>query len=162
MIGQILAALDASAYAENTVVVLWSDNGYHLGEKLHWRKMALWEHASRVPLLIRAPGLLEQGGGFDHPVSLLDLAPTLVEIAGIPQPAQFEGASLLGITAEGARARPAEMRWGDAVSTRIGKWRWTRYPDGGEELYDLSSDPREYNNLLGKTGKLEGGLAALT
>lgn len=162
MVGQILEALDASAHADNTVVVLWSDNGYHLGEKLHWRKMALWERANRVPLLIRAPGLLEQGGGFDHPVSLLDLAPTLVDIAGIPQPAQFEGTSLLGITPEAARARPAEMRWGDALSTRIGKWRWTRYPDGGEELYDLSRDPREYNNLLGKTGKLEGGLAALT
>lgn len=161
MVGQILDALAASPYADNTAVVLWSDHGYHLGEKLHWRKMALWEHANRVPLLIRAPGRVEAGGAFDLPVSLLDLAPTLADIAGIPPPAQFEGASLLGITPEIAAQRPAEMRWGDAVSTRIGKWRWTRYPDGGEELYDLSTDPREYNNLLGKTGKHEGGLAAL-
>ncbi len=162
MVGQILDALDASAYANNTAVVLWSDHGYHLGEKLHWRKMALWEHANRVPLLIRAPGMVEPGGGFDLPVSLLDLAPTLTNIAGIPTPAQFEGASLLGITPEIAATRPAQMRWGDAVSTRIGKWRWTRYPDGGEELYDLSIDPQEYNNLLGKTGKHTGGLATLT
>ncbi|CAA0114528.1 Choline-sulfatase [Halioglobus japonicus] len=162
MVGQILDALDNSAYADNTAVVLWSDNGYHLGEKLHWRKMALWERANRVPLLIRAPGVFEAGGSFDHPVSLLDLAPTLTDLAGIPQPAQFEGHSLLGITPEIAAQRPAEMRWGDAFSTRVGKWRWTRYPDGGEELYDLSTDPQEYNNLLGKTGKHQGGLATLT
>jgi arylsulfatase A-like enzyme len=162
MVGQILDALDTSPYADNTAVVLWSDHGYHLGEKLHFRKMALWEHANRVPLLIRAPGMAEPGSSFDLPVSLLDLAPTLTDIAGIPKPAQFEGESLLGITPEIAATRPAEMRWGDAVSTRIGKWRWTRYPGGGEELYDLSTDPREYNNLLGKTGKHEGGLATLT
>jgi arylsulfatase A-like enzyme len=161
MIGQILDALDASEYANNTAVVLWSDHGYHLGEKLHWRKMALWEHATRVPLLIRAPGLFEPGGGFDLPVSLLDLAPTLTDIAGIPRPAQFEGESLLGITPQIANERPAHMRWGNAVSTRVGKWRWTRYPDGGEELYDLSVDPREYHNLLGRDGAHQGGIPAL-
>jgi arylsulfatase A-like enzyme len=161
MVGQVLDALDASQYANNTAVVLWSDHGYHLGEKLHWRKMALWEQATRVPLLIRAPGLVEAGGGFDLPVSLLDLAPTLTDIAGIPRPTQFEGDSLLGITPEIASKRPAHMRWGDAVSTRTGIWRWTRYPEGGEELYDLSEDPREFNNLVGKDGVLEGGLSAL-
>ena len=161
MVGQILEALDSSQYANNTAVVLWSDNGYHLGEKLHWRKMALWEHATRVPLLIRAPGLVDPGGEFDLPVSLLDLAPTLTDIAGITRPEQFEGRSLLGMTSQMAADRPAHMRWGDAVSTRIGKWRWTRYPGGGEELYDLSVDPREFNNLVGKNGVLEGGLSAL-
>lgn len=161
MIGEILTALDSSEHADNTAVVLWSDHGYHLGEKLHWRKMALWERATRIPLLIRAPGLLEAGGGFDQPVSLLDLAPTLTDIAGIPRPTQFEGDSLLGITPKIAASRPANMRWGDALSTRIGKWRWTRYPGGGEELYDLSVDPGEFNNLLGPDGALEGGLSAL-
>jgi len=65
------------------------------------------------------------------------------------------------MTPQIASARPANMRWGNAVSTRIGKWRWTRYPDGGEELYNLSTDPREYDNLLGKTKKHEGGIATL-
>ena len=159
MVGQIVDALDKSDYAGNTVIVLWSDNGFHLGEKLHWHKMALWERATRVPLLIRAPGLVQAGGGLDLPVSLLDLAPTLTDIAGIPRPSQFEGDSLLGVGAK--NARPAHMRWGDAVSTRVGNWRWTRYPDGGEELYDLSVDPREYHNLLGPDDALEGGMEAL-
>jgi arylsulfatase A-like enzyme len=161
MVGQIIKALDASEYADNTAVVLWSDHGYHLGEKLHWRKMALWEQATRVPFLIRAPGLFEAGGGFDLPVSLLDLAPTLTDIAGIPRPGQFEGDSLVGISTEVANQRPAHMQWGDAISTRVGNWRWTRYAAGGEELYDLSVDPGEYNNLLGTTGRHKGGLAAL-
>jgi len=161
MVGQIINALDASGHADNTAVILWSDHGYHLGEKLHWRKMALWEQATRVPFLIRAPELFEAGGGFDLPVSLLDLAPTLTDIAGIARPGQFEGQSLVGITPEDANNRPAQMHWDDAISTRLGKWRWTRYADGGEELYDLSTDPMEYSNLLGRDGVHEGGIAAL-
>lgn len=162
MVGQILDTLDASPYADNTAVVLWSDHGYHLGEKLHWRKMALWEQATRVPLLVRAPWRAKPGGSFESPVSLVDLAPTLTDLAGIQQPAQFEGQSLLGITEEQAALRPAHMRWGTAVSTRKGKWRWTRYEDGGQELYNLQDDPREYNNLLGTSGALSGGLESLT
>ncbi len=161
MIGQILDALESSPYADNTAVVLWSDNGYHLGEKLHWRKMALWEHATRVPLLISAPGRLDAGGSFDAPVSLLDLAPTLTDLAGIATPEQFQGKSLIGITTEQANARPANMRWGDAISTRVGNWRWTRYPDGGQELYNHADDPREFNNLLGLNDSHEGGIATL-
>ncbi|MFK7730895.1 MAG: sulfatase [Pseudomonadales bacterium] len=161
MVGQILDALDSSAYADNTAVVLWSDHGYHLGEKLHWRKMALWEHATRIPLLVRAPWRVPGGGSFSAPVSLVDLAPTLTDLAGFAPPEQFEGESLIGVTQEQAASRPAHMRWGTAVSTRKGKWRWTRYEDGGQELYNLEEDPREYNNLLGKAGVLKGGLASL-
>lgn len=161
MVGQILDALANSAYAENTAVVLWSDHGYHLGEKLHWRKMTLWEQATRVPLLVRAPWRVAPGGQFDAPVSLVDLAPTLTDLAGIPTPEQFEGRSLIGITEPEAARRPVDMRWGSAVSTRKGPWRWTRYEDGSQELYNLVDDPREYNNLLGKGQALEGGLAAL-
>lgn len=161
MVGQILDALDSSEFAQNTAVVLWSDHGYHLGEKLHWRKMALWEHATRVPLLVRAPWRVAAGDSFEEPVSLIDLAPTLTDLAGFQAPDQFEGQSLIGITRAQAASRPANMRWGTATSTRQGKWRWTRYEDGGQELYNLEEDPREYKNLLGKTGTLKGGLAAL-
>lgn len=161
MVGHILRVLDASAYRDNTHVVLWSDHGYHLGEKLHWRKMALWEQATRVPLLIRAPAVLPAGGAYAEPVSLLDLAPTLLALAGIAAPAHYEGASLLDLAGGAVAPRPAEMLWGDAVSTRIGKWRWTRYGAGGEELYNLQADPMEYNNLLGRQGRLDGGLQAL-
>ena len=161
MVGQILQALDKSTYGDNTQVVLWSDHGYHLGEKLHWRKMALWEQATRVPLLIRAPAQLAVGGAYDQPVSLLDLAPTLLDLAGIAAPSHYEGGSLLDLARGTASPRPAEMVWGDAVSTRVGKWRWTRYGAGGQELYDLQADPMEYNNLLGRHGRLEGGLPSL-
>ena len=161
MVGQILDALDNSPHAQHTAVVLWSDHGYHLGEKLHWRKMALWEQATRVPLLLDVPGRVEANSSFDSPVSLLDLAPTLTDIAGIPTPSQFQGQSLLGITREQARARPAHMVWGEAESLRVDNWRWTRYADGGEELYNLAEDPREHNNLLGRTGRHQGGIEAL-
>ncbi len=161
MVGQILTALDNSEYADNTAVVLWSDHGYHLGEKMHWRKMALWERATRIPFLIRAPWTVEANSSFEEPVSLLDLAPTLLNLANISPPAQFEGQSLLNITREEARARPANMYWHSAVSTRLGNLRWTRYADGGEELYDLHNDPHEHRNLLGKSGRHVGGIDAL-
>ena len=161
MIGQILEALANSAYASNTAVVLWSDHGFHLGEKLHWRKTALWEQATRVPLLLDVPGRTQANSSFDLPVSLLDLAPTLTDIAGIDTPAQFEGQSLLGITPDQANDRPAHMVWGAAESVRVGPWRWTRYADGGEELYNLERDPKEYNNLLGTSGRHQGGIEAL-
>ena len=161
MVGQILDALAASAHADNTAIVLWSDHGYHLGEKLHWRKMALWEQATRVPLLLKVPGRTEPGSEFTPPVSLLDLAPTVMDIANVAAPNQFQGKTLLSISDEEARQRPPHMIWENASSIRSGKWRWTRYSDGGQELYDHSVDPEEHHNLLGREGTLEGGLEAL-
>ena len=161
MVGQILDALAKSEYADNTAVVLWSDHGYHLGEKLRWRKMALWEQATRVPLLIKAPWRVQGGDSFAEPVSLLDLGPTLMDLADLPVPGQFEGRSLLGIDVQAARARPALMYWNSGYSVRVGKWRWTRYRDGTEELYDLNTDPEEFDNLVGPAGWHKGGMEAL-
>ena len=146
MVGQLLNELDASPYGDETSVVLVSDHGYHLGEKLHWRKSTLWEQATRVPLLVRSPGL-PAGGVLGRPVSMLDIAPTVLDAAGAASHPGFEGSSLIGITAADADARPAITQWQGNRSVRWRKWRYTTYPSGGEELYDLSLDPSECTNL---------------
>ena len=95
MVGQILDALDRSGRADNTIIVLWGDHGWHLGEKLRWRKQTLWEEATRVPLIVVAPGVTEPGSRSERTVSLLDLFPTLMELVGIDAPGHLEGASLV-------------------------------------------------------------------
>ena len=156
MIGIVLDALDESGHADNTIVVLWGDHGWHLGEKHHWRKFALWEEATRVPLLIRVPpgvpGLPEgtrDGAVSPRPVNLLDLYPTLVELAGIEAPEGLDGRSLVPLL------RNPERPWQPTVSTygrlnhavRSDDFRYIRYEDGGEELYDHRVDPMEWTNL---------------
>jgi arylsulfatase A-like enzyme len=150
MLGRLLDALDASPHQANTVVVLWSDHGWHLGEKQHWSKFALWERATRVPLIVVAPGITTPGSRSPAAVSLLDLYPTLVELCGLP-PAEFtEGTSLAPQLREpnAERADPAVTTFGphnDAV--RDARWRYICYSDGGEELYDHRTDPHEWTNL---------------
>ncbi len=149
MVGQIMDSLASSPHNDNTSVVLVSDHGYHLGEKLHWRKSTLWNQATRVPLLVRAPGL-KAGGRFAKPVSLVDVAPTILDVAGSNTFAGFEGESLVGITRQEADARPAIMHWEGNHSIRWRNWRYTLYAGGGRELYDLTADPSECNNLIGR------------
>ena len=156
MLGTVLSALEESGQAGNTVVVLWGDHGWHLGEKHHWRKFALWEEATRVPLLISAPpgtpGLPEgtsDGAVSPRPVNLLDLYPTLVDLAGIEAPDSLDGRSLVPLL------RDPERRWQPSVSTygrgnhsvRSEDFRYIRYADGTEELYDHRVDPMEWTNL---------------
>lgn len=156
MLGTVLSALEESGQAGNTVVVLWGDHGWHLGEKHHWRKFALWEEATRVPLLISAPpgtpGLPEgtrDGAVSPRPVNLLDLYPTLVDLAGIEAPDNLDGRSLVPLL------RDPERRWQPSVSTygrgnhsvRSENFRYIRYADGTEELYDHRVDPMEWTNL---------------
>lgn len=151
MVGRILDALAASPAASNTMVVLWGDNGFHLGEKLHWRKFVLWEEATRVPFIVVPPG----GGGvarIDEPVSLVDLFPTLCDLAGVAPLADIDGRSLAPLMDGRTRTRgaPAIMTWQKGNhSIRSGQWRYTRYHDGSEELYDQASDPYEWTNLAG-------------
>jgi len=148
LIGQVVAALDRAGLAENTVIVLWGDNGFHLGEKLHWRKFVLWEEATRVPLIVVPPGGSAAQRIYD-PVSLIDLFPTITGLAGVPSHAP-DAASLLPLMEDAASARtaPAIMTWGRGNhSVRSDFWRYTRYHDGGEELYDLRADPHEWSNL---------------
>ena len=126
------------------------DNGFHLGEKLHWRKFALWEEATRVPLIISVPALNSAAKRVYQPVSLIDIYPTLMELCGIDRP-PVDGISLAPFLSEGEHSgarKPALMSWGAGNhSARTADWRLIRYRDGTEELYDHRVDPHEWHNL---------------
>jgi arylsulfatase A-like enzyme len=150
VLGRILDAYDASPWKDNTVIVLWSDHGWHLGEKLHWRKFSLWEEATRNALVIVAPGVTTPGSRSDQAVDLMGVYPTLTELCGLPERAGIEGASLVPLLRkpDAERKRPALTTFGQGNhSIRTERWRYTRYNDGGEELYDHSDDPLEWTNL---------------
>jgi choline-sulfatase len=147
-LGRVLDALDASDQASNTIIVLWSDHGWHLGEKGHWHKSTLWEEATRVPLVISAPG--HHPGVCDRPVNLLDLYPTLNELCGLAAIESHDGVSLVPLVRDPQANwdRPAviEYKRGNAA-VRSDRYRYIRYRDGGEELYDHKTDPHEWHNL---------------
>ena len=148
--GKVLRALADSPYADNTIVVFWSDHGQHLGEKRHWRKQALWEESTRVPLAIRLPNAVNGGEASDQPASLLDVYPTLLELIDLPGVEGLEGTSLLPQLEDPAarRTEPAITTWYyNNHSVRDLNFRYIRYRDGAEELYDHRSDPGEHLNL---------------
>ncbi|HKQ49975.1 MAG TPA: sulfatase [Phycisphaerae bacterium] len=154
-IGVILDALDNGPHAANTIVVLVSDNGYHLGEKLLWGKYTLWEESCRVPLIIAGPGVSAVNQPCNRAVSLLDLYPTLLELTGLPPYAGLEGASLVPLLAdpEAAFDHPAITTLGTTGQTvRTDRWRLIRYANGGTELYDHDVDPHEWTNLAEDPG----------
>ena len=148
MLGKILDALDASGKADETIIVLWSDHGWHLGEKQKWHKGTNWEEGTRVPLIISAPGI--EAGQCDEPVSLVDLYPTLLDLSGLPDYDRLDGSSLKPQLVDPATPtnRPAyTINGGRHQSVRSKRWRYIRYSDGSEELYDHDADPTEYRNL---------------
>ena len=149
-LGRVLKALSSSSYSENTIIVLWSDHGWHLGEKEHWHKSTLWEEATRVPLIIDAPNY--PSGDCYHPVSLLDLFPTLNDLCNFPAIDRHDGVSLKPLlqNPDAVWRRPAtiEFRKGN-IAVRSRRYRYIRYRDGGEELYDHDHDPYEWTNLAG-------------
>lgn len=150
MIGQLLDALDASPHRDNTIIALWGDNGFHLGEKLHWRKFVLWEEATRVPFIVVPPTGVQSVARSNEPVSLVDLFPTICDLAGLDLINGVDGISQKPAVCGEATApdRPAVMTWKPGNhSIRWEHWRYTRYHDGSEELYDLHSDPFEWTNL---------------
>lgn len=125
MVGRLLRALGASAHARDTIIVFWSDNGWHLGEKQYWHKSTLWQRSTHVPLIIWAPGIREPGLGLD--------GTSLVPLLRDPR---------------SKRGNPAVTTyWNGNHSVRDERWRYTRYVDGGEELYDCAADPNEWRNL---------------
>ncbi|WP_165441697.1 sulfatase [Rubinisphaera italica] len=162
-LGRLLDALDASPLKENTIVVLWTDHGFHIGEKENWEKFCLWDQTTRVPLFIHAPEMSADGQTCQQPTTLTDLFPTLCELADLPIPEQCEGVSLvpqirkpeeltnrLSLTSHcfGSDQTPSH-----AISDT--QYRYIHYADGFEELYDLNADPNEFKNLAGGTAYQE-------
>ncbi|MCS7023955.1 MAG: sulfatase [Bryobacteraceae bacterium] len=149
-LGRLLEALDQSAYRENTNIVLWSDHGWHLGEKLHWRKFALWEEATHNVLMICAPGVTPAGGRCPRTVNLLDIYPTLVELHALPKVSGLEGVSLVPLLKDpnASWSRPSLTTYGrNNHSVRSERFRYIRYRDQTEELYDHQTDDLEWHNL---------------
>jgi choline-sulfatase len=146
---RVLEALEASGAAENTVVVLWSDHGWHLGEKEITGKNTLWDDGTRVPLVFAGPGVTP-GQQCERPAELLDIYPTLVELAGLPAKDGLEGLSLAPQIkdARASRDRPAITTHNAGNhGIRSEQWRYIIYADGTEELYDHAIDPHEWTNL---------------
>lgn len=152
-LGVLLDALERSPQAQNTIVVLWSDHGFHLGEKDHWAKWTLWRRGTHVPLLVRAPGLTTPGSRSPRPVNLVDLYPTLIELAGLPHPPGLDGTSIVPLLREPNRdwVQPSLTTLGRGNHSLSGdRWHYIRYADGSEELYDLVADPNEWTNVAGR------------
>ena len=148
-VGRLLDALDAPGRASNTVVVLWSDHGWHVGEKGITGKNTLWERSTRVPLLLAGPGV-SRNARCVRPVELLDLYPTLIELCRLPEKSGLEGHSLAPQlkNANAPRLWPAITTHNhDNHAVRDERWRYIRYADGSEELYDELADPNEWVNL---------------
>ncbi len=149
-IGRLLEALESSDHANNTLIVLWGDHGWHLGEKQHWRKHALWDVTTRTTLIFAGSDTIATGQICQRPVSLVDIYPTLIDLTGISPRVGLDGHSLVPLL------KNPTTHWDTPVITTFGfqnhaiqteRWRYISYHDGGEELYDHSSDPHEWSNL---------------
>ena len=152
-LGRLIDALDKSGKADNTIIVLWSDHGYHLGEKEHWEKFVLYEKATHIPYIIVAPGF-KKGQVSYKPVTLVDLYPTLTELCQLPAPDHLEGQSLTPLLKDPKAQRdPALITYGEGNhAIRNDRFRYIRYKNGDEELYDTENDPHEWNNLIDRRG----------
>ncbi|MDB6056642.1 MAG: betC 3 [Verrucomicrobiales bacterium] len=147
-VGRLLDALDKSKFADNTIVIFVGDNGWHLGEKKHWGKSALWRQADNVPLIWSVPGLAKDSS-CDRAVDLTCMFPTICELTGTPIPAWCEGPSIAKLLKKPSAKwdKPAIATFeqnNHAIITD--EWRYIHYADGSEELYNEKSDGREWTN----------------
>lgn len=152
-VGRVITALDNGAYGDNTYVVLFSDHGFHLGEKERYAKRSLWEDGTRVPLIIVGPGI-PKGKVCNKPVQLLDIYPTLLDLSNLSPDPKLEGNSLVSLL------KNTESDWPHYARTSFGlgnyaitseQFRFIQYNDGSEEFYDHKTDPREWYNLVTKS-----------
>ena len=151
VLGQIVEALENSKYADNTIIVLWSDHGFQFGEKGRWAKFSLWERATRVNMIWVAPGVTQPGTTTAKPANLLDIYPTLASLTGIEPPeGQLEGKDLSVLM------KNPDAAWDETTLTAFGyknyslrseRYRYIVYEDGSEELYDHAKDKWEWHNL---------------
>jgi arylsulfatase A-like enzyme len=157
-VGRLLDGLDASPRKDNTIIIWWTDHGWALGEKQHWRKFALWEETTRTSFAVVAPGVTRPGSVCTAPVDYTNLYPTLCQLTGLPLPEHVQGASLLPLL------KDPKAPWNEVAvcthgkgnhSARESRWRYIRYADGSEELYDHDKDPNEWTNLAGDFGTSE-------
>lgn len=149
-VGRLLDAYEQSPAKGNTVLVFWGDHGWHLGEKEHWRKFALWEESTRIPFIWVAPGVTTPGGVCDGTVDLMSVYPTLCSLCGLSRPKHVEGEDIKSLLADPRAAwdTPAVTTYHrNNHAVRTERWRYIRYADGGEELYDHAADPYEWTNL---------------
>jgi len=152
-VGKLLDALDASPNKDNTIVVLYTDHGFHLGEKERWAKRSLWQDGTRVPMIIAGPGIAK-GKVCKKPVELLDIYPTLLDLSGLKPDPKLEGQSMVPLL------KNHEAAWPHTARTSFGpgnyaicseRYRYIHYNDGSEEFYDHSTDPNEWHNLIDDT-----------
>ncbi|MDP0490642.1 MAG: sulfatase [Verrucomicrobiota bacterium JB023] len=153
MLGRLLDSLEASPHADNTIIVLWSDHGWQLGEKMHWRKFALWDNVARCPLMIKDARGTNAGEESARVTSLIDIYPTLIEMCGLSPLEKLDGRSLVPLIEDPDREwdHPSLTAYDFsefAVNTE--EWRYLRLIDGSEELYHIKKDPEEWHNLAGK------------
>jgi arylsulfatase A-like enzyme len=165
LIGKLLDELDRLGLRENTIIVLWGDHGYHLGEQDLWGKLTAFELASRVPLIVSVPGRKSAGSKSKALVELVDVYPTLCELADLPLPPHLEGVSCVPLLETPDRAWKSaaftQVVHGDAMGSsirtdryRFTRWRKARSPSEnvGAELYDLSISPVETENVANRPG----------
>ncbi|HUW91589.1 MAG TPA: sulfatase [Bacteroidales bacterium] len=149
-LGAILDALEKSDYSKNTIIVFWSDHGWHFGTKEHWHKQTLWEECTRIPFIIKVPGLTHENSICDRTVDMVNVYPTLLSLCNLPANNALDGHDMTPLLKNPKADWPypavTEIKLGNAA-VRSQDWRYIRYSDGTEELYDRKKDPNEWHNL---------------